>query len=77
MSTYAVSPKGIRQTDAEEALSDARFYADELCRAIRRLEEAVLINEDDVPSDRYAVKALRIAQASLNELLSSLDPEDV
>ena len=74
--TYNVSPKGIRQTDAEEALSDARFYADELTRAIRKLEEAVLIHEDDVPTNRFDIKALRIASGALFELLSNLDPED-
>ena len=76
MSTYAVSPKGIRQTDAEEALSDARFYADELVRAINRLNVAVTVHEDDVPFDRYAVRALRIARNELVELLGNLDPED-
>ena len=75
MSTYTVSTKGIRQTDAEEALSDARYYADELVRAINRLNIAVTVHEDDVPSDRYAVRALRIARDELVELLGNLDPE--
>ena len=75
MSTYTVSTKGIRQTDAEEALSDARYYADELVRAINRLNIAVTVHEDDVPSNRYDIKALRIARDELVELLGNIDPE--
>ena len=76
MRTYTISTKGIRQTDAEEALSDARHYADELVRAINRLNVAVTVHEDDVPSNRYDIKALRIARDELDELLGNLDPED-
>lgn len=63
-------------TDAEEALADARYYADELVRAINRLNVAVTVDDNDVPADRYAVRALRIARDELVELLANLDPED-